>query len=404
MPTTAPPAVRAEALSKHYRVYARPVDRLLEAFGGRQRHREKRALEDVSFTVPAGQSLGIIGENGAGKSTLLKLLAGVTTPTSGVLETNGRIASILELGTGFHADLSGAHNVALNAALLGLDASEVRASVPAIRDFSELGPAFDEPVKTYSTGMAMRLAFAIATQVRPRILIVDEALSVGDGYFQKKCMDHLLEFVSAGNTLLFCSHAMYYVSAFCEEALWLESGRMAAFGSARAVVDDYEAFLTAKTAAPAAVPQEPPGASPVGPARIVRAALLDPAGRPASAEHPAVVRHGGTLRVEVSWEGDDPAREFHLGIGINRVDELEILSCSTLRDGLRPFTGCSHHQVVFEVPELPIVKGDFTVYVFLLDGAGLHIYDQAILRRAFRVESESYAFGLVDVEHSWRQL
>ncbi len=399
--TSPAPAVAVRQLSKRYRVWSRPADRLLEALTGRSRHRDKHALAGIDFTVPAGESLGIIGENGAGKSTLLKILAGVTQPTSGEVVTAGRVASILELGTGFHPDLSGRQNVSLNAALLGLSAAEVTNSLPTIEAFAELGAAFDDPVKTYSTGMVMRLAFAIATQVRPRILIVDEALSVGDGYFQKKCIDHLLEFVGAGNTLLFCSHAMYYVSAFCQRALWLREGRVAAFGPAREVVAEYEAYLVSRSAEPTAEPTISTSDT-GGPARLTEVAVLDPGGRPHRGTTPLIVRHGAPFEIEVAWESDDHAREFHLGFGFNRADELEVFACTSHRDGLPAWTGARHYRVRLTIPELPLVKGEFTLYTFLSDGAALHVYDQQIVRRCFAVESEAYAFGLVDIAHSWK--
>src|SRR5262245_50514875 len=207
------PAIVADGLTKVYRSYRRPADRLWEALLRRPRHSELRALDDVSFTLPKGEGLGVIGENGAGKSTLLKVLCGVTQPTAGSLRVDGRVAAILELGAGFHPEFTGRQNAVLNAALLGLSEREVDAALPRILDFSELGDFIDRPVKTYSTGMAMRLAFSIATQVEPEVLIVDEALSVGDGYFQKKCMDRMLAFIRGGGTVLFCSHAMYYVSS-----------------------------------------------------------------------------------------------------------------------------------------------------------------------------------------------
>ena len=170
-------AVEAEGLTKVYRVYASPWDRLREAAFRRPRHREFRALESVSFAIPRGEGLAIVGENGAGKSTLLKILAGITTPSSGGFRVDGKIASILELGSGFHPDFTGRQNIVLNAAMLGLDEDELRRKMPDILAFSELGDFIDQPVKTYSTGMAMRLGFSIATQVEPDVLIVDEALS-----------------------------------------------------------------------------------------------------------------------------------------------------------------------------------------------------------------------------------
>jgi len=249
------PAVQVEQLTKVYRVYSSPWDRLREALLRRPRHREFRALADLSFSLPKGEGLAIIGENGAGKSTLLKLLAGIGAPTSGVLRVRGKVASILELGSGFHPEFTGRQNIVLNAAMLGLSERELQQKLPSIVAWSELGDFIDQPVKVYSTGMAMRLGFSIAIQVEPDVLIIDEALSVGDGYFQKKCMDRLLQFVGAGGTLLFCSHAMYYVSAFCQRALWLRQGRAEALGPVAEVVRDYENFLLAKSA-PAAGPGE----------------------------------------------------------------------------------------------------------------------------------------------------
>ena len=240
------PVVSARALSKIYRVYARPVDRLVEGLLRRPRHTPFEALRSIDLEVPRGEGFGIIGENGAGKSTLLKILAGVTAPTSGVVEIRGTVASILELGSAFHNELTGRQNIALNAAMFGLDRNQVIERTPGIIDFSELGHFIDQPVKTYSTGMVMRLGFSIAIQVAPDVLIIDEALSVGDGYFQKKCMVHLKRYVDGGGTLLICSHAMYYISAFCKRALWMREGGIESLGPTQQVVPRYEAYLDNK--------------------------------------------------------------------------------------------------------------------------------------------------------------
>src|SRR5437762_11868630 len=224
------PAVRAVELSKHYDLYPRPIDRALEILTGRPRHTVFPALQDVTFEVERGETVGIIGQNGAGKSTLLKLLCGVTRQTSGTLETRGNIASILELGTGFHPELTGRDNAALNAAVLGLTPAEIRERLPAILDFPALGAFIDRPFKTYSSGMYMRLAFSVAVNVNPDILIIDEALAVGDGHFQKKCVDKIREFQEAGRTILFCSHSLYLVSSLCRRTMWLDHGRVMRWG------------------------------------------------------------------------------------------------------------------------------------------------------------------------------
>src|SRR5207245_6114994 len=182
-------------------------------------------------------------QNGAGKSTLLKLLCSVPRPTSGTIESRGTIASILELGTGFHPEFSGRDNAALNAAILGLSPSEVKRLLPAILEFSELGTFADRPVKTYSSGMYMRLAFSVAVNVHPDILVIDEALAVGDGHFQKKCIDKIRQFQEQGKTILFCSHALYYISQICRRTLWLDHGRMMRYGPSVDVVHEYEQLL-----------------------------------------------------------------------------------------------------------------------------------------------------------------
>jgi ABC-type polysaccharide/polyol phosphate transport system ATPase subunit len=385
--------VQAEGLTKIYRSYATPWDRLLEGVTRRPRHRELRALEDVGFTLPRGEGLALIGENGAGKSTLLKILAGITAPTSGAFRVSGKIASILELGSGFHPEFTGRQNIVLNAAMLGLSQEELRRKMPDIVSFSELGDFIDQPVKTYSTGMAMRLGFSIATQVEPDVLIIDEALSVGDGYFQKKCMDRLRRFVDGGGTLLFCSHAMYYVSAFCQRALWLRQGRAEALGPTDEVVRQYENFLVAKSAQAARAGDDAPAPPPSSlPARIVSARL--PGGA-------ALYAQGDPWELEVAWESEDPRLAFHVGVGVNRADGVEVFSCATHLDGLAPVTGARAYSARLAVPSLPLVKGEFTLYVFLLDEEGLHVYDQRVIPGSFQVRSPAYVFGLVRVEHAW---
>jgi lipopolysaccharide transport system ATP-binding protein len=390
--------VSARSLGKSYRAYSSPWKRVAEALTGRTLHSEFVALDGITFDLERANGLGLVGENGAGKSTLLKILAGVTTPTRGEYSVAGRVASILELGSGFHPEFTGRHNIVLNAALLGLGEDELQRRLPDIIAFSELGDFIDRPVKTYSTGMAMRLGFSIATTVEPDVLIIDEALSVGDSYFQKKCMDRLLAFVDAGGTLLFCSHAMYYIQAFCDRVLWLRQGRVAAAGSASDVVREYETYLAARWAPdqvsslghPHAYAAEP------GPARI-REVTIEP-----DRGEGSFLRHGESLTVGVEWEAETERLDFQIGIGINRSDGVEVLSFATHYDGLTPLTGATRYQATLEIPDLPLAKGEFVLYVFLLDGQGLHVYDRRILQPAFRIETHRYQFALFDAAHCWR--
>jgi ABC-type polysaccharide/polyol phosphate transport system ATPase subunit len=388
--------ISADRVSKIYRVFGRPWDRVREMVTGKVHHRAVPALEDVSFTLRRSESLGVLGQNGAGKSTLLGLLAGVITPTRGELRVRGKVASLLELGMGFHPDFTGRQNIRLNAAMLGLSEAEVEEKTPEIIDFSELGEFIERPVKTYSTGMTMRLGFSIAVQVEPEILIIDEALSVGDGYFQKKCMDRIRDFIATGRTLLFCSHALYYISAFCERALWLRRGQVAALGPVEEVVREYEHFLlrkdeqrkAAEEASREAEPAEKPG-------RIVAVRQLGREGRR------PVYRHREPWSLEIEWRSEDPGLGFHVAVGIDRVDDVQICSIGTHRDGLPPRTGERHYRTVLTLPTLPLLKGEFNLYVFLLDEEGLHVYDQRLLLSAFRVDSADFQIGLIQVEHRW---
>ena len=384
-------AVTVRNLTKTYRVYARPLDRLLEGILRRPRHTPFHALQGIDFELPRGEGIGIIGENGAGKSTLLKILAGITAPTSGKAQLSGSVASILELGSAFHGELTGRQNIALNAAMFGLDRDQVLERTPGIIEFSELGHFIDQPVKTYSTGMVMRLGFAIAVQVEPDVLIIDEALSVGDGYFQKKCMVHLKSYVENGGTLLICSHAMYYISAFCKRALWMKDGQVEMLGPTATVVPRYEAFLDAKSDR-LDEPKEVVEATPSSPARLTDVRLLTG----------STYRQGDPFELEIRWTCDEPSMQFHLCAGLNRPDEIEVASFLSQRSGVGPWTGRTDHRVRLEIAELPLVKGGFKLYVFLLAEDGLHIHDTRIVDDAVTVEYDDYPFGIVTIPHQWR--
>lgn len=386
------PILSVHNLDKVYKVYARPIDRLLEVLSRRPRHRAFEALHGVSFELQRGESLGLIGENGAGKSTLLKILSGVTAPSRGEVKVLGRVASLLELGMGFHPELTGRQNIRLGAAMMGFSGDEVQAKIPEIIEFAELAEFIDRPVKTYSSGMTMRLGFAIAVQVEPEILIIDEALSVGDGYFQKKCMDRIRALLDRGCTFLFCSHAMYYVSTFCRRALWLRGGRIEALGAVEKVVHEYEAFLSQK--ARRLPHEEVSGTQASGPARLSAARLV-------GAAADGTLPYRGALEVDVSWQSDDPALEFHLAIAIDRNDGVQVCTFSSHHDGRPPLRGRREYQLRLEVPELPMVRGVYELCIFLLDESALHVYDQRRVLDAFAIEANEYEFALLRVDHQW---
>jgi ABC-type polysaccharide/polyol phosphate transport system ATPase subunit len=233
-------------LCKDFKIYERPQDRLREIILRRPCHRVYHVLDDISFAVPEGKSLGIIGDNGAGKSTLLKLLVGTLQPSAGDIEINGQVAALLELGAGFHPEFTGRKNIYLNASLLGVPDENIHELENDIIAFSELDYFIDRPVKTYSSGMYVRLAFSIATMVRPDILVIDEALSVGDMAFQKKCVQRMNEFRQQRKTMVFCSHSMFHVQELCDMALWIDQGKIRELGDSEQVVGHYEHYCNSK--------------------------------------------------------------------------------------------------------------------------------------------------------------
>jgi len=238
-------ALRVERVSKQYRIYERPGDRLKESLtrGRLRRHKEFWALRDIDFQIEAGTTVGIVGPNGCGKSTLLQIIAGTLTPTHGDVWHEGRIAALLELGAGFDPEFTGVENVYMNAGLLGLSRRETDALFPAIERFAEVGQFLYQPVKSYSSGMYVRLAFAIAATVDPDILIIDEALAVGDAVFQHRCLRRIKELHERGTTVLFVSHDAAAVRALCSRALLLKAGRLLADGKPAAVLNQYQKII-----------------------------------------------------------------------------------------------------------------------------------------------------------------
>lgn len=390
-------AVRADRLTKQYDVYPRPIDRLLETITGRNRHTVFPALDDVSFEVERGETIGIIGQNGAGKSTLLKLLCNVTRQTSGTLHTDGTIASILELGTGFHPEFTGRDNASLNATILGLSSAELRERLPAILEFSELGDFLDRPVKTYSSGMYMRLAFSVAVNANPSILIIDEALAVGDGHFQKKCVDKIREFQEQGKTILFCSHALYHVSSICRRALWLDHGRVMRYGPSLDVVHEYETFLLQRDRDR---PSNEGGAeaerAPT-PVRFREIVVCDRSGVPRD-----VFERGEDIHVRLRIDSEQAWQPIHVIVGVHRsADDLQCFAVGTHGDGVAPLTGRNEYELVVQLHDVPLNRGDYSIIAFAGDETAVSVFDRRDIRPAFSIRGERYEVGLISVDHRW---
>lgn len=231
--------IKVTGVSKKFKLYHSPADRLKEILFRKQYHKDFVALDNISFEIGAGETLGIIGQNGAGKSTLLKILSGIVIPDSGSIQIDGKVTGLLELGTGFNAEMTGLENIYMNGTLIGMTRDEIDRKKQTIIDFSELGEFIHEPIKTYSSGMTMRLAFSIAIHADPTCFLVDEALSVGDAYFQQKCMRKIQEFRNGGGSIVFVSHDMNAVMTLCDYAILLDDGMMISYGIPRSIVDLY---------------------------------------------------------------------------------------------------------------------------------------------------------------------
>ncbi len=391
------PIIDVANVSKLYRVYSSPGERVKRLLGLRSRYIDFKALEEVTFQVAKGSAVGIIGENGAGKSTLLKIITGTTAATNGIVRLDGVVASILELGAAFHPEFTGAQNAVLYGALLGIDGREMEKKLPEIYAFAELGKFIDYPLKTYSTGMTMRLGFAVATHMDADVLVIDEALAVGDGYFQKKCIDRLLEAKRDGVTILFCSHALYYVTTFCDRALWLREGRVERFGEVKDVVEAYEAYLLTRekrTVSSERASGEPgeDAAQAVGRITGLRASSSGASGE---------ISPGGPLDIEMDIASAHADATYHVGVAIDTLDGRCVVGVSTHWDDLPPLAGATAYRVRLRIPELCLASGTFSLSGFLLDETGLHVHDQVAVTRALTVASPSWTPALMEVDHEW---
>jgi ABC-type polysaccharide/polyol phosphate transport system ATPase subunit len=387
------------------------------------------ALSHVSFAVPKGVTFGVIGRNGSGKSTALKVVAGITKPTSGRVDVRGRVSALIELGAGFHPEISGRENVYINGIMLGLSKRDVAARFNDIVEFAELKDFIDAPVKTYSSGMYMRLGFAVAINVDPDVLLVDEVLAVGDEGFTHKCLDKFAEFRRQGRTILLVTHSLGLVERFCDEALWLDAGRVQAQGDPRRVIDAYlaavekgeDALLATATAkavaAVAAAPAEPPPPSQPATAQpdselknmfqavegrwgsreieIADVALIDRTGSPSFVFH-----SGDPMSVRLKVMAHAPATDFVFGLSLFNADGVCCYGTNTFIEEMDPERLEGTVDVTFSIDRLDLVEGTYKldVAVHTCDG---YPYDYHRLLYTFRVKSRTPDVGIYRPSHHW---
>ncbi|HTR38556.1 MAG TPA: ABC transporter ATP-binding protein [Bryobacteraceae bacterium] len=409
------PIIEFRGVSKSYPIYSSPSARLKEllCLNRISFHRDFAALQDVSFEIFPGETFCIVGENGSGKSTLLQIVAGILYPTHGEVSVNGRVAALLELGTGFNPEFTGRQNVYLNAAILGLSRKEIDARFSLIEEFAEIGEFIDQPVKTYSSGMAIRLAFAVAIHVDPEILLVDEALAVGDIYFRQRCLRKVHELRAAGVTILFVSHAVSEVKAIGDRALWLDSGRARELGGTDAVVTKYMAAMAEKDNvylqaahqkeqsiehAPVLAPEIADSIPNIdhrfgdGRAEVIGIAVLDPAGSPVYVLEPS-----SSIVVRISVRAHENITLPIVGFMMRNHIGLDFAGTNTAREGydLPPMSAGDVYTVDFhlQIPEL--YPSAFSFSPAIADGT-LHAYrtcdwiDNAIVLQMSPTEGQIY--------------
>ena len=399
-------ALQLRDVGKEYRMYATPRQRLAALVLGGRRHRSQWVLRDVTFQLQRGQCMGVVGANGAGKSSLLKLVAGTLQPSVGTVRRSGRVTAILELGSGFHPEFTGRENLFFGGQLIGLDEAEVARLAPEIIDFSELGEAIDRPVKSYSSGMVVRLAFALVTALQPEVLIIDEALAVGDQHFQKKCIERIQSFREAGCAILFCSHSMYHIRHLCDVAMWLDKGQVMAFGETEGVVSAYEAHSRAQDAATQALPAGTAGAAapmapvtaavaPVAGAEIVSFEVASLSNDPV----PLLLSPDLVVTMTARVPGDEVP---NFSLMLEQLKGTGITVVGTHTDGVRPVRQADGlWRIRLTFPALPLNSGEYVLSPYLFDSSGLVVYEERLGYFPFRVEYPNIWPGLVRLPHHW---
>ena len=425
------PVISLEGVGKTYKRFAKPSDRFWQAvwpsaFRSASQTADAAANEFVALAplnlqVRRGEALGLVGRNGAGKSTLLQMVCGTLNPSSGSVVVNGKIGALLELGAGFNPEFTGRENVYLAAAVMGFSGAETDALYESIVDFSGVREFIDQPVKTYSSGMYVRLAFAIATSANPDILVIDEALSVGDGAFAKKSFERIMQLKEQGTTVLFCSHSMYQVESFCDRAVWLDHGQVQMEGPASKVVAAYADSLREESSASSSTSSDLTGAESSGAASS--SAVSEEGSKPTTALAAVVAR---ITQIEVSVDGQtgreleavslqsdvsitvkfesDPAQPCPtFATGFALPDGQIFTSAYTLFDGIaidRDAAGNGQATVVFQ--KLPLMKGRFSVGAYLFDERALHVYDVVLQAATVNVVQDGVHQGFVQLPHTWK--
>ncbi len=396
----ADPAITCEGVWKNYRRYHHRSDTLKEKILARRNHFDEYwVLKDIDLEVPAGATLGIIGANGSGKSTLLKTIAGILTPNRGSVRVNGFLSSLLELGIGFHPDLTGRENVYLSGSLLGMGKSDIDTRYDDMIEFAGIQDFMDTAVKNYSTGMYARLAFALAVSVDPDILLVDEVLSVGDESFQMRCFERIADFRAQGGTIVLVSHSMEAIRSLCQDAIWIHDGLVRESGRSHDVAAKYLQEVYGHPPDGGSTSQEGSRFG-SGEASVTDVALLDSTGAPA-----ATFRTGENLTIRLEYRAEVPLEDVACSVAVYRADNLAHLFGQSTRQAGVPLRIVDSGIIEFEIASLPLLQGNYVVSVGLHDALGSKAYDWHERRYSFLVFENTDltpGAGTIHIDSTWR--
>ncbi|MFK5986544.1 MAG: ABC transporter ATP-binding protein [Pseudomonadota bacterium] len=406
-------AISLQQVSKYYTLYENAHHRLLEIITGRTYHKTIKALTPISVDIPHGQVLGLIGNNGAGKSTLLKLITGTAPITEGQMTVNGRVVALLELGTGFHPELTGKENIYLYASIIGIKKEVIKQRYDEIVEFSGLEDFIHNPVKTYSSGMFMRLAFSVATSVDPDILIIDEALSVGDGIFAHKSFNRIMDFKEKGKTILFCSHSMYHINAICDRAIWLDKGGVVMDDLPSKVVPAYNASMYSTEEKEIVEQEDQKLVEQVEKTRIKPDVVTDPKSVAyiesidvkvdGAGQNPFQVKScESTITIQAKFHSDLSIATPHFGIAIENEQNYKICSAASFLVNFiieRDNNGFSTVELSF--PKIGLLNGKYLIYAYLICDKGLQVYEQADQVAILEVQQEGLDLGVVHLDYQF---
>lgn len=396
--------IEVKDLTKVYKIYDKPIHRLRDTVFPRLKSKatDFTALGGISFKANKGDAIGILGKNGSGKSTLLKIISNVLSQTSGECKVVGRVSSILELGTGFNFEYTGRENIYLNGTIMGLTREEIDAKIDDIINFADIGDFINQPVKIYSSGMFARLAFAVAINVNPDILIIDEVLAVGDSRFQTKCIDKLKELKKKGTTILFVSHATEQVKRFCNRAIWIKDGFIKAEGEASSVVDEYENFMLFSETDAVTIERDEPTetskkASEETEAKLAR--ILD-----VKINSPKF-KTFDELAIEITYEiFEEEIPGLLVGAAIYTADHKNyIFGPNTHLEKMEVKATKGIHKIAYKIPKLTLIKGAFCIDVGIFNNDGIVNLDYKTAAVTFEVRNKYFSEGLVYIEHKWEQ-